>query len=191
VGAFGNVTKADGVVPNGIELQHEGAEHSRELWGSQSQVHEGPIETAPFAPASFAYVTSFETLEHVFDPVRIISHMSKLTAKDGVIAITVPSAHYFAFKFWLYRESPLSGFMFRRFPGHMTWRVLCTRTIVTNMVLLSLLQMLDKSDMKSTIAGMLRAVASVSTGIDVDVAETCCAACGAARCEFEARWAAC
>ena len=41
------------------------------------------------------------------------------------------------------------------------------------------------------IAGMLRAVASVSTGIDVDVAETRCVACGAARCEFEARWAAC
>jgi MFS family permease len=49
----------------------------------------------------------------------------------------------------------------------MTWRVLCTRTIVTNMVLLSLLQMLDKSDMKSTIAGMLRAL-ELDFGIDAD-----------------------
>ena len=41
------------------------------------------------------------------------------------------------------------------------------------------------------IAGMLRAVASVSTGIDVDVTETACVACGAPRCEFQARWASC
>jgi predicted hydrocarbon binding protein len=41
------------------------------------------------------------------------------------------------------------------------------------------------------IAGMLRAVASVSVGIDVDVTETACVACGAPRCAFEARWAAC
>jgi predicted hydrocarbon binding protein len=41
------------------------------------------------------------------------------------------------------------------------------------------------------IAGMLRAVATVSTGIDCEVAELRCVACGAARCEFEARWSAC
>ena len=32
---------------------------------------------------------------------------------------------------------------------------------------------------------------TVSIGIDVDVTETRCVACGAARCEFDARWAAC
>jgi predicted hydrocarbon binding protein len=41
------------------------------------------------------------------------------------------------------------------------------------------------------IAGMLRAVASVAVGIEVDVTETACVACGAPRCEFEALWAAC
>lgn len=41
------------------------------------------------------------------------------------------------------------------------------------------------------IAGMLRAVAAVATGIDGDAVETACAACGAPRCTFEARWAAC
>jgi hypothetical protein len=41
------------------------------------------------------------------------------------------------------------------------------------------------------IAGLMRAVATVATGIDVDVVELRCMACGAPRCEFEARWAAC
>jgi hypothetical protein len=41
------------------------------------------------------------------------------------------------------------------------------------------------------ITGLLRAVATVATGIDVVVVELRCVACGAPRCEFEARWAAC
>jgi hypothetical protein len=41
------------------------------------------------------------------------------------------------------------------------------------------------------VAGMLQAVAAVATGIDGEAVETACVACGAPRCEFEARWAAC
>jgi hypothetical protein len=41
------------------------------------------------------------------------------------------------------------------------------------------------------IAGMLQAVAAVSTGIDGEVRELRCVACGAPRCEFEVRWSAC
>lgn len=41
------------------------------------------------------------------------------------------------------------------------------------------------------IAGMLLAVAAVATGIDGEAVETACVACGAPRCVFEARWAAC
>lgn len=41
------------------------------------------------------------------------------------------------------------------------------------------------------IAGMLAAVASVATGIECEAVELRCAACGAPRCEFEARWLAC
>ena len=43
----------------------------------------------------------------------------------------------------------------------------------------------------SPIAGMLRAVAAVSTGIDGEVRELRCVACGAPHCAFEARWWAC
>jgi len=52
-------------------------------------------------------------------------------------------------------------------PAAVTWRVLCTRAIVTNLLLLSLLQALDKSDMRSTVAGMLRAMEQ-EFGINAD-----------------------
>lgn len=41
------------------------------------------------------------------------------------------------------------------------------------------------------IRGMLQAVANVATGTECEVVELRCVACGAPRCEFEARWAAC
>lgn len=41
------------------------------------------------------------------------------------------------------------------------------------------------------VRGMLRAIASVSLGVDADAAEVACVSCGAPRCRFEARWAAC
>lgn len=41
------------------------------------------------------------------------------------------------------------------------------------------------------IRGMLQAVATVATGIECEAVELRCVACGAPRCEFEARWAAC
>ncbi len=41
------------------------------------------------------------------------------------------------------------------------------------------------------IRGMLQAVANVATGTECEVVELRCVACGAPRCAFQARWAAC
>lgn len=131
-GGFGNAAKQSGVKPSGIELQAAGAQHSRRRWGPGSIVHEGTIETAPWKEDSFDYVTSFETLEHVADPIRILSYMRRLVRRDGVVAITVPSAHYFEFKYWLYRKSPLSSWAMKHAPGNMpSSRVLCHNHIIT------------------------------------------------------------
>jgi len=119
-GAFGNITKKSGVIPNGVELQLSGVLFSQQLWGEKSVVHRGPIETAPFSENTFEYVTSFETLEHVFDPIRILAKMKRLVKPDGVVAISVPSAHYFEFKYWFYRKQPLSAWMMRKIPGNMS-----------------------------------------------------------------------
>lgn len=146
-GAFGSVAQKSGVVPNGIELQAVGAEYSLKAWGAGSAVHQGPIETAPFPAGSFAYVTSFETLEHVFDPIRILKSMARLVQADGVVAISVPSAQYFEFKYWLYRKQIFSSWMMRKAPGNMQGRVLCHNHITTPS-LRSAVLMMEKAGLK-------------------------------------------
>jgi 2-polyprenyl-3-methyl-5-hydroxy-6-metoxy-1,4-benzoquinol methylase len=118
-GAFGNIAKNRGVIPYGIELQPSAAEFSLRLWGGNSIIHRGPIETSPFSDNLFHYVTAFETLEHIFDPIKILKKMKRLVRNDGIIAISVPSAHYFTFKYWLYRKQPFNAWMRRSFPGNM------------------------------------------------------------------------
>ena len=118
-GALGNIAKQAGCIPNGIELQPAGAAFSLKLWGRESVVHRGPIETAPFGDSTFQYITSFETLEHVFDPIRILTIMKRLLKDDGIIAISVPSADYFSFKYWVYRKQPFNAWIRKRFPGNM------------------------------------------------------------------------
>ncbi len=124
-GAFGNIAKQHGCIPNGIELQPAGVAYSLKLWGGRSIVHRGPIETAPFNENEFHYITSFETLEHVFDPIRILKNMKRLLKEDGIIAISIPAADYFTLKYWVYRKQPFNSWMRKKFPGNMDNRVLC------------------------------------------------------------------
>lgn len=105
-GEFGSLGLPDGVQPNGIDLSRSYAETCRALWGEGSIVHCGTALDAPFAPGSFSYVTSFETLEHMCDPLSTLRRMRELLTDDGVVMISVPSSDYFHFKFWLLRRAP-------------------------------------------------------------------------------------
>lgn len=117
-GAFGSIVQQDGIIPNGIELQPEAVMSSLKLWG-EGKVHDGPIYNAPFSKGEFQYITSFETLEHLFDPIKTLKELKRLLSEDGVLAISVPSADYFIFKYWLYRKQPFSAWMREHMPGNM------------------------------------------------------------------------
>jgi 2-polyprenyl-3-methyl-5-hydroxy-6-metoxy-1,4-benzoquinol methylase len=147
-GAFGSLAQADGVVPNGVELQPSGVAHSRAVWGQASVVHDGSLETAPFAARSFAYVTAFETLEHVADPVGVAQALARLVREDGVMAISVPSAHYFAFKFWLYQQSPIRGWLWKHLPGNMQHRHVLIHNHITTPSLRAARLLLTKAGLK-------------------------------------------
>lgn len=107
-GDFGALAQQDGVQPHGVELLSSYAEFCRERWGNRSQVHWGRLTNAPFKSAEFQYITSFETLEHMCDPVDALCHLRPWLAPDGLMALSVPSSDYFHFKFWLLRRSPLT-----------------------------------------------------------------------------------
>ena len=120
-GDFGAVAQQDGVQPNGIELSESYAEVCRKRWGSTARVHCGAVNEAAYAPGQFQYITSFETLEHTCDPIRVLQHLHSWLASDGVLGLSVPSSDFFHFKFWLLRKSPFSPVVRKYFERRSSW----------------------------------------------------------------------
>jgi ubiquinone/menaquinone biosynthesis C-methylase UbiE len=56
----------------------------------KANFHQGTGESLPFADDTFDYVTSFQTLEHVQDPARVIAEMIRVTRVGGMIHIMCP-----------------------------------------------------------------------------------------------------
>jgi 2-polyprenyl-3-methyl-5-hydroxy-6-metoxy-1,4-benzoquinol methylase len=108
MGDFGACAQRDGVQPHGIELSEFYAKACRSRWGTNSQVHCGPIASADFKGLKFQYISAFETLEHMCDPISVLLKFRDWLAPDGLLAISVPSSDYFHFKFWLLRQSPVA-----------------------------------------------------------------------------------
>ena len=108
MGDFGALALADGVIPHGIELSADYAGRCKARWGSASTIHRGPLSTAEFTPEQFKYITAFETLEHIMDPIGALKRFRTWLADDGLVAFSVPSSDYFHFKFWMLRRSKLS-----------------------------------------------------------------------------------
>ncbi len=94
-GEFGELVAKSGVIPNGVELSPEYADTARRRWGPASVVQPS---MGPFADAEFAYITAFETLEHVVDPIGMLRTLRPWLAPDGLLAVSVPSAQYFRVK---------------------------------------------------------------------------------------------
>jgi len=123
-GDFGDLAKRSGVAPHGIELSTAYAAISRARWGDSAPVHCGPLDSAPFPPGEFAYVTAFETLEHVCDPTPMLRTMRSWLAPGGLVAVSVPASDYFHLKYWVLARSPLSRllrpWLLRRSPFYVT-----------------------------------------------------------------------
>lgn len=127
-GDFRTLVLKDGFQPNHVELINQAAQQSLKKWGDGSKVHVGSLEDAPFEKGEFQYITSFETLEYLRDPIKVLSQMKELLSEDGILAISVPPADYFLFKSLFYRKQPLSELIRRLMQGG---RVLCHNHIYT------------------------------------------------------------
>jgi len=108
-GEFGDIVAQDDVIPCGTELSAEYAQTCRAKWGSSSIVHAGNLVNAPFNPGQFQYITAFETLEHVCDPVVELRRLREWLSADGIFAMSVPASDYFHLKYWMLIKQPLAG----------------------------------------------------------------------------------
>ncbi len=97
-GEFGAIAQRDGVRPFGAELSPEYAATARQRWGPGSDVKAEPLTETSYDPGQFSYISAFETLEHMLDPITALRQMRAWLAPDGILAISVPSAQYFVLK---------------------------------------------------------------------------------------------
>jgi SAM-dependent methyltransferase len=73
----------------GIEPDAEAAQKARRY---SDEIHTGDVLAAPFAAGSFDVVSMFHVLEHVPDPVAVVSRTLEWLAPGGLLIIEVPNA---------------------------------------------------------------------------------------------------
>lgn len=69
----------------GVDIQNSGHDHAR---SKVDHFYDG--HSLPFANEAFDAVVSFETLEHLFNPVRIVAEINRVTREGGQLLISVP-----------------------------------------------------------------------------------------------------
>jgi len=98
----------------GIEISPDEAQRARERVGAN--VFVGDIFDAPFAPASFDVVTSFDVLEHLYQPRNVIDRVFKWLKPGGIYYVAVPNVESWEarlFKsYWYGLEMPRHLFMY-------------------------------------------------------------------------------
>lgn len=92
----------------GQDVDAEAVRHVREKLGIDA--HLAPLEDIRFAEESFDCVTLNHVIEHVADPISLITECRRILKKDGILVVVTPNASSFAHKhfgsFWRGLEPP-------------------------------------------------------------------------------------
>lgn len=113
-GAFLSTMRSPGWDLCGIEISAEEAQCAKERAGAE--VFVGDIFDAPFAPESFDVITSFDVLEHLYQPKRVIEQVYSWLKPGGIYYVAVPNvesweSHFFR-SYWYGLEMPRHLFMY-------------------------------------------------------------------------------
>ena len=76
---------------HGIEIAPETAEKARLATGAE--IFTGEATQAPFKPNSFDVITSFDVLEHVYDPPRFMGKVLEWLKPGGIYYVVLPNIH--------------------------------------------------------------------------------------------------
>lgn len=76
----------------GVDLDHATIEHARMSYASATNLNfaQGNALNLPFPDKYFDIIVSFETIEHLHDPVAFIREVKRLVKDDGVCFISTP-----------------------------------------------------------------------------------------------------
>jgi 2-polyprenyl-3-methyl-5-hydroxy-6-metoxy-1,4-benzoquinol methylase len=102
-GEFGEVCGFKyNAIMSGVEVSIDYAKTAEVKWGQPGRVKSS---LKPFVDMGeyFDVISALETLEHLASPWKTIADFKKIISKNGLLIVTVPSAHYFLIKYLFFR----------------------------------------------------------------------------------------
>lgn len=78
----------------GVDVDIEAAREALNECDEKSSVLLGDGLNLPFDDESFNVITSFETLEHIYERPKFLSELKRVLQKDGVLLLSTPNANY-------------------------------------------------------------------------------------------------
>ncbi len=76
----------------GLDVDERTVAHARARYPDASFVA-GDVRALPFENGSFDLVVSFETIEHVVGPERVLDEFARVLGDDGLLLISTPNKH--------------------------------------------------------------------------------------------------
>jgi len=107
-GEFLETMRRHGWCVNGVEL------HARPPNLFNIDIHYGPIELAPYEPASFDLITIWAVLEHVLDPRGILMACRRLLKPGGRLVVLVPNFNSLPGRYMQHDDVPRHITMFTK-----------------------------------------------------------------------------
>jgi len=75
----------------GVDVSEEAISYAKAHYGAPNLSFETmDVGALAFADASFDVVCSFETIEHVDDPDRVLAEFARVLAEDGMLVVSTP-----------------------------------------------------------------------------------------------------
>jgi ubiquinone/menaquinone biosynthesis C-methylase UbiE len=78
----------------GVDIDPQAAQEAKKECGDNSCVLLGNGLGLPFADASFDVVTSFETLEHLYERSSFLAELRRVLRPGGILILSTPNANY-------------------------------------------------------------------------------------------------
>jgi len=88
-GAFLSTMKRGDWELYGVEISESSAQQAHNRTGAH--VFVGDVQDAPFSPESFDVITSFDVLEHLYQPREVMKRVSQWLKPGGIFLVAIPN----------------------------------------------------------------------------------------------------
>ena len=85
----------------GVDVSQEAVEYAKRFETNNLNFEVGDAHNLTIPPKSFDLIVSFETIEHMAEPRKFLSSLSKLLVQGGVLIISTPNRRFTSPLYWI------------------------------------------------------------------------------------------